>query len=192
RAVRRSSRPRFPGNAFVEVRRGLYTTRASTRASPCRVVSPTMAAARFLKSPSEPSGFPRPDQPEVAFVGRRNSGKSSVINGSTGVRKLARVSKTPGRTQLINFFEAGSGRRIVDLPGYGFAKVAPEVRKRWRSLLDGYLRDRPNLRGLVVTIDIRRGVTELDRTMLDWAEALGLSTLLLLTKADKVSRNDAA
>lgn len=151
-----------------------------------------MAAARFLKSASEPSGFLRPDEPEVAFVGRSNSGKSSAINAITGVRKLARVSKTPGRTQLINFFEAGSGRRIVDLPGYGFAKVAPEVRKRWRSLLDGYLRDRPNLRGLVVTIDIRRGVTELDRTMLDWAEALGLSTLLLLTKADKVSRNEAA
>ena len=151
-----------------------------------------MVAAKFLTSASDPSGFLRPDEPEVAFVGRSNSGKSSAINAITGVRKLARVSKTPGRTQLINFFEAGPGRRIVDLPGYGFAKVAPEVRQRWRTLLDGYLRGRPNLRGLVVTIDIRRGVTELDRTMLDWAEALGLSTLLLLTKADKVSRNDAA
>src|SRR5690554_1529930 len=149
-------------------------------------------AAKFLTSASSPGGFPRDEVPEVAFVGRSNSGKSSAINAITGVRKLARVSKTPGRTQLINFFEAGPGRRIVDLPGYGFAKVAPEVRQRWRTLLDGYLRGRPNLRGLVVTIDIRRGVTELDRTMLDWAEALGLSTLLLLTKADKVSRNEAA
>ena len=151
-----------------------------------------MATARFLTSASDPSGFLEPDQPEVAFVGRSNSGKSSAINAITGVRKLARVSKTPGRTQLINFFEAGPRRRIVDLPGYGFAKVSPEVRNRWRTLLDGYLQGRPNLRGLVVTIDIRRGVTELDRTMLGWAEALGLPTLLLLTKSDKVSRNEAA
>jgi len=151
-----------------------------------------MAAAKFLTSASDPSGFLRPDEPEVAFVGRSNSGKSSAINAVTGARKLARVSKTPGRTQLINFFEAAPGRRIVDLPGYGFARVAPEVRQRWRRLLEAYLSGRPNLRGLVVTMDIRRGVTELDRTMLDWAEALGLPTLLLLTKADKVSRNEAA
>src|SRR5690606_16152343 len=116
----------------------------------------------------------------------------SAINVLTGARKLARVSKTPGRTQLVNFFEVAPGRRIVDLPGYGFAKVAPEVRQRWRGLLEGYLGGRPNLRGLVVTMDIRRGVTELDRTMLHWAESLGLRTLLLLTKADKVSRNEAA
>jgi GTP-binding protein len=151
-----------------------------------------MAAAKFLKSASDPSGFPEPDEPEIAFVGRSNSGKSSAINVLTGARKLARVSKTPGRTQLVNFFEVAPGRRIVDLPGYGFAKVAPEVRQRWRGLLEGYLGGRPNLRGLVVTMDIRRGVTELDRTMLDWAESLGLPTLLLLTKADKVSRNEAA
>lgn len=151
-----------------------------------------MVAAKFLTSASDPSGFLRPDEPEVAFVGRSNSGKSSAINAITGTRKLARVSKTPGRTQLINFFEAGPGRRIVDLPGYGFARVTPEVRKRWRSLLEGYLQGRPNLRGLVVTLDIRRGVTDLDRTMLDWAASLGLPTLLLLTKADKVSRNEAA
>lgn len=151
-----------------------------------------MAAAKFLTSASDPSGFLRPDEPEVAFVGRSNSGKSSAINAITGARKLARVSKTPGRTQLINFFEAAPGRRIVDLPGYGFARVAPEVRVRWRGLLEAYLGGRPNLRGLVLTLDIRRGVTELDRIMLDWAHALGLPTLLLLTKADKVSRNEAA
>src|SRR5690606_8750978 len=151
-----------------------------------------MVAAKFLTSASDPSGFLRPDEPEVAFVGRSNSGKSSAINAITGTRKLARVSKTPGRTQLINFFEAGPGRRIVDLPGYGFARVTPEVRKRWRALLEAYLAGRPNLRGLVVTMDIRRGVTDLDRTMLEWAASLGLPTLLLLTKADKVSRGEAA
>lgn len=151
-----------------------------------------MAVAKFLTSASDPSGFPPPDAPEVAFVGRSNSGKSSAINVVTGAKKLARVSKTPGRTQLVNFFELGPGRRIVDLPGYGFARVAPEVRKRWRALLEAYLGGRPSLRGLVVTIDIRRGVTELDRTMLDWAGAIGLPILLLLTKADKVSRNEAA
>jgi len=151
-----------------------------------------MPPAKFLTSASDPSGFPRPDAPEVAFVGRSNSGKSSAINVVTGARKLARVSKTPGRTQLVNFFELTPGRRIVDLPGYGFARVAPDVRSRWRALLEAYLGKRPNLRGLVVTMDIRRGVTELDRTMLEWAGSLGLPTLLLLTKADKVSRNEAA
>src|SRR5690606_17245955 len=100
--------------------------------------------------------------------------------------------KTPGRTQLVNFFEVAPGRRVVDLPGYGFAKVAPSVREHWRGLIDAYLRRRPNLKGLCVTLDIRRGVTELDRTMLDWAESLRLPLLLLLTKADKVSRNEAA
>lgn len=151
-----------------------------------------MTAAKFLTSASAPAGFPRDDVPEVAFVGRSNSGKSSAINAVTGAKKLARVSKTPGRTQLVNFFEVGPGRRVVDLPGYGFAKVAPSVRERWRGLLEAYLGRRPNLKGLVVTLDIRRGVTDLDRLMLDWAESLGLPMLLLLTKADKVSRNEAA
>src|SRR5690606_29565819 len=151
-----------------------------------------MATARFLTSAADPSGFPDPHQPEVAFVGRSNSGKSSAINALVGARKLARVSKTPGRTQLINFFELPGGRRIVDLPGYGFARAAPEVRRRWRGLLEGYLAGRACLRGLVITLDIRRGLTELDRTMIDWTRSLGLPMLLLLTKADKVSRNEAA
>ena len=151
-----------------------------------------MAAAKFLTSASEPSGFPRDDVAEIAFVGRSNSGKSSAINVVTGARKLARVSKTPGRTQLVNFFEVGPGRRIVDLPGYGFAKVAPEVRKHWRALLEAYLGGRPNVLGLGINMDIRRGVTELDRTMLEWSESFDLPTVVLLTKADKVSRNEAA
>jgi GTP-binding protein len=150
-----------------------------------------MPAAEFLKSAADPRGFPPDDCGEVAFVGRSNSGKSSAINAVTGARKLARVSKTPGRTQLINFFSFGPGRRLVDLPGYGFARVAPAVRQRWRGLLEAYLADRRGLRGIVITIDARRGVMDLDTAMIDWAESLSLPMLLLLTKADKLSRGQA-
>jgi GTP-binding protein len=151
-----------------------------------------LPVAQFLKSASDPSGFPPDDCAEVAFVGRSNSGKSSAINAVTGARKLARVSKTPGRTQLINFFSCGAGRRLVDLPGYGFARAAPAVRQRWRGLLEAYLSNRSGLRGIVITIDARRGIMELDETMIDWAESLELPMMLLLTKADKLSRNQAA
>ena len=150
-----------------------------------------MPDVKFLTSASAPAGFPPDDADEVAFVGRSNSGKSSAINAVTGVRKLARVSKTPGRTQLINFFELSAGRRIVDLPGYGFAKVPPAVRERWRGLLESYLVGRRGLRGVVITVDIRRGLTDLDRTMIDWAASLDLPMLLLLTKADKMSRSES-
>jgi GTP-binding protein len=147
-----------------------------------------MSAATFIKSASDPRGFPPDDAVEVAFVGRSNSGKSSAVNAVTGVRKLARVGKTPGRTQLVNFFAVGPGRRVVDLPGYGFARVAPEVRDRWRALLEAYFESRRGLRGIVLTVDARRGLMELDETMIDWAAALDLPVLLLLTKADKLSR----
>lgn len=150
-----------------------------------------MPVAEFLKSASDPRGFPADDCPEVAFVGRSNSGKSSAINAVTGARKLARVSKTPGRTQLINFFSFGPDRRLVDLPGYGFARVAPDVRQRWRGLLEAYFAGRRQLRGIVITIDARRGIMDLDAAMIDWAESLGLPMLLLLTKADKLSRAQA-
>lgn len=151
-----------------------------------------MPSARFIKSAAEPRGFPPDDAAEVAFVGRSNSGKSSAINAVTGVRKLARVSKTPGRTQLINFFDLAPGRRLVDLPGYGFARVPAEVRGRWRGLLEAYFAGRRGLRGVVVTVDIRRGLKELDEAMIEWAAALRLPVLLLLTKADKLGRGAAA
>lgn len=151
-----------------------------------------MCAANFIKSASEPKGFPPDDAAEVAFVGRSNSGKSSALNAVTGVRKLARVSKTPGRTQLVNFFEVAAGRRVVDLPGYGFARVAPEIQRRWRGLLEAYFGSRRGLRGIVLTADVRRGLKELDETMIEWAAALGLPVLLLLTKADKLSRGAVA
>jgi GTP-binding protein len=146
----------------------------------------------FLKSAANRGDFPDDRGREVAFVGRSNSGKSSAINALVGVRKLARVSKTPGRTQLLNFFELGAEQRVVDLPGYGFARVPPAVRERWRHLVDDYFTGRRSLVGLIVTIDIRRGPSTLDRAMLAWAAKLDVGALVLLTKADKLSRGAGA
>ncbi|HUO66100.1 MAG TPA: ribosome biogenesis GTP-binding protein YihA/YsxC [Gammaproteobacteria bacterium] len=140
----------------------------------------------FIKSAAAPADFPPDDGREVAFVGRSNSGKSTALNLLAGVRKLARVSKTPGRTQLVNFFGVGEERRLVDLPGYGFARVVPGTQERWRELIETYLTTRRSLVGLIVTIDIRRGITDLDDALLHWLEPLGLHVGLLLTKADKL------
>jgi GTP-binding protein len=142
----------------------------------------------FLKSAASPKDFPSDTGREVAFVGRSNSGKSTAINLIAGVRKLARVSKTPGRTQLINFFELAPEKRLVDLPGYGFARVAPDMKDRWRGLLEAYVASRRSLVGLMVTVDIRRGLTELDEQLLAWLRRHELPVAMLLTKADKLSR----
>jgi len=145
--------------------------------------------AVFIKSAARPADFPPDTGREVAFVGRSNSGKSTAVNVITGARKLARVSKTPGRTQLLNFFSFGEERRLVDLPGYGFARVAPDVQALWRRSLEAYLSTRASLKGLVVTMDIRRGMTPLDDTLLRWLEPRQLMPVaVLLTKADKLSR----
>lgn len=151
-----------------------------------------MATPVFLKSAVRPLDFPPDEGREVAVAGRSNSGKSSAINALLGVNKLARTSKTPGRTQLVNFFGLTQSARIVDLPGYGFARVPPEVRERWRDMIEGYFAARTSLAGLVVTVDIRRDLTELDVAMLQFANDLDLETLVLLTKADKLSRGAAA
>ena len=148
-----------------------------------------MTTAVFLKSAASPADFPADAGREVAFVGRSNSGKSTAVNVVTGARKLARVSKTPGRTQLLNFFSFGEGRRLVDLPGYGFARAAPEVQARWEKSLEAYLSSRASLAGLIVTMDIRRGMTRLDELLLRWLESRReLPVAVLLTKADKLSR----
>jgi GTP-binding protein len=147
-----------------------------------------VSTAVFIKSAASPADFPPDTGREVAFVGRSNSGKSTAVNLLTGARKLARVSKTPGRTQLINFFSLGEDRRLVDLPGYGFARVRPDVQARWQRLLETYLRDRASLIGLVMTIDVRRGVTQLDDQLLRWLEPRELPVAILLTKADKLKR----
>jgi GTP-binding protein len=144
--------------------------------------------ARFIKSAAGAEGFPDDSGREVAFVGRSNSGKSSAINRITGQSGLARVSKTPGRTQLVNFFELGSGQRLVDLPGYGFARVPDAVRAEWRGLVDAYFRARQSLAGLFLTVDIRRGLNDGDRQMLAWAAEIECPVVVLLTKSDKLSR----
>ena len=148
-----------------------------------------VSTAVFIKSAASPADFPADTGREVAFVGRSNSGKSTAVNALTGSRKLARVSKTPGRTQLLNFFSLGEDRRLVDLPGYGFARVGPEVQARWRRSLETYLSERASLVGLVVTMDIRRGMTPLDEQLLRWLEPRELPVGVLLTKADKVGRS---
>jgi len=145
----------------------------------------------FIKSAAMPADFPADVGREVAFVGRSNSGKSTALNLVAGVRNLARVSKTPGRTQLANFFEVAAERRLVDLPGYGFAHVTPATKERWRRMIEAYLTGRESLVGLILTMDIRRGITELDEQLLGWLEPLDLAVGVLLTKADKLSRNAA-
>lgn len=142
----------------------------------------------FILSAAAPAQFPPPLAPEVAFAGRSNAGKSSALNAITGRRNLARTSKTPGRTQLINFFRLGNETgRLVDLPGYGFARVPEAVRGRWRGLIESYLRGRDTLRGVVLLMDIRHPLTEFDEQMLAWCASLDLPCHCLLTKADKLS-----
>jgi len=144
------------------------------------------AETRFLTSAAHLERLPEPDRPEVAFAGRSNAGKSSALNRICGQKQLARVSKTPGRTQLLNFFEL-PGARLVDLPGYGYAKVPPEVRRDWGKLVTGYIEVRENLRGLVLIMDCRHPLTDFDRQMLGWAAAQRLPCHILLTKADKLT-----
>ncbi|MCC2595977.1 ribosome biogenesis GTP-binding protein YihA/YsxC [Pusillimonas sp. MFBS29] len=148
--------------------------------------------ASFTVSAARLDQLPPPTTAEVCFVGRSNSGKSSAINVLTNQRRLAFSSKTPGRTRLINLFgipdpvEQGAFLGfLVDLPGYGYASVAREAREEWADVLGGYLRTRSSLAGIVMLIDIRRGVTELDRRLADWIAPTGTPVLALLTKADK-------
>lgn len=148
-------------------------------------------ATHFLTSVHEFSQLPPDEGQEVAFAGRSNAGKSSALNTLTQQRSLARISKTPGRTQLINFFEVETGRYLVDLPGYGYAKVPEAVRRHWQALLERYLRERNALRGLFLLMDIRHPLTPLDRQLLDWCEYRGLPSHILLTKADKLKRGPA-
>lgn len=150
--------------------------------------SPDFRNTSFLTSAAGPEGFPAPAGPEIAFAGRSNAGKSSALNAITGLKGLARTSKTPGRTQLINFFDTPGGR-LVDLPGYGFAKVPEAVKARWRGLMEAYLNEREPLAGLVVVMDIRHPLKPFDEQMLAWAAHAELPVHVLLTKADKLTRN---
>jgi GTP-binding protein len=144
--------------------------------------------AEFLTSANTPSQFVPDRGAEVAFAGRSNAGKSSAINAILGRRGLARTSKTPGRTQLVNFFAVGEGVRVTDLPGYGYARVPDEVRAHWGKLMDSYFRQRQSLSGLFIVMDVRRPLTDFDQGMLGWAAEAGCPVHILLTKADKLSR----
>jgi len=148
-------------------------------------------STRFLTSVSEPGQLPLDTGREVAFAGRSNAGKSSALNALTGQRQLARISKTPGRTQMLNYFEITPGHHLVDLPGYGYAKVPDAIRRRWQQALEHYLRQRRALVGLILLVDIRRQLTALDHQLLDWSAWRPLPVHLLLTKADKLNRGPA-
>lgn len=147
--------------------------------------------AQFYISADKLSDLPPPVGIEIAFAGRSNSGKSSAINTLANRNRLAFVSKTPGRTQLINYFSLGNDRFLVDLPGYGYAEVPEKVRLHWQSVLSRYLMERESLGGLVLIMDIRRPLTPLDRQMLDWFLPTGKPVHILLTKTDKLSKQQA-
>ena len=141
----------------------------------------TVSATQLSQLPPD-SGF------EVAFAGRSNAGKSSAINTITGIKALARISKTPGRTQMINFFHLDDERSMVDLPGYGYAKVPEKMKLKWQATLSKYLETRQSLRGLMLMMDIRHPLKNFDLQMLDWAKQAELPIHILLTKSDKLGR----
>jgi GTP-binding protein len=144
----------------------------------------------FLVSAGITGGMPSPDLPELAFAGRSNVGKSSAINALANRKRLAFVSKTPGRTQTINFFDLGGSARLVDLPGYGYARVPQEVRAQWDQLVGGYLGSRQSLAGIVVLMDARRPFTPHDEHLLQWLRPSGRRLLVLLSKCDQLPRSE--
>ncbi len=150
-----------------------------------------LAKAAYSLSVHDPRELPPPGVPELAFAGRSNAGKSSAINALTGRRRLAFVSKTPGRTQLINFFSLGDAAFLVDLPGYGYAGVPAEVQRHWDTLVGGYIAERDSLAGVVVVMDARHPLTALDRRLIEWLRDAGRPVHALLTKSDKISRQAA-
>ena len=147
--------------------------------------------AHFLQSATTPDTLPPELGFEVAFAGRSNSGKSSTLNRLCQQKSLARTSKTPGRTQLINFFSLPEGKFLVDLPGYGYAKVPEKVKLKWQKFIESYLTQRFTLRGLVIVMDIRRPMLEHDLNMLAWADARNLAVHIVLNKSDKLKHGQA-
>ena len=147
--------------------------------------------ARFLLSVPDPQQAPSDTGVEVAFAGRSNAGKSSALNALTQRKSLARTSKTPGRTQHLVFFELDGERRLVDLPGYGYAKVPEKVRRQWGQAMETYFTNRQSLRGLILVMDVRHPLTEFDTQMLQWCQHAGMRVHILLTKADKLKRGPA-
>jgi GTP-binding protein len=150
----------------------------------------TFSNATFLRAVGQAADLLPPGPPEIAFAGRSNVGKSSAINALLGRHRLARFSKTPGRTQTINFYDTGEGQRLVDLPGYGYARVPKPLREQWGQLVGAYLHDREALAAVVVVMDARHPLTPLDLQLLGWLK--GPRILALLSKADKLSRAEQA
>ncbi len=154
-------------------------------------IAATLQRARFLIGARKAAQFPSDEGSEVAFAGRSNAGKSSALNAVAGLRSLARTSKTPGRTREINFFDLDDARRLVDLPGYGYARVSDEERRRWARTVEQYLEARRSLRGLVLVMDVRHPFTDFDERFLAWCHGLHRPVHVLLTKADKLSKSRA-
>jgi GTP-binding protein len=149
-----------------------------------------ISSARFVKSAKQANDFPKDRKPEIAFCGRSNSGKSSLLNALTNSQGLARTSSSPGRTQLINFFLVDGQTYYVDLPGYGYAKVPKGIRDTWGEMVEGYLRNREPLKLAIMLVDSRIPPTDSDQTMKEWLDHFGIPNLVVLTKSDKISRNE--
>ena len=145
-------------------------------------------SAEFILSASSPWQFPPPTLPEIAFAGRSNVGKSTLINSLLNRKKLVKTSSTPGKTQLINFFNINDKFHFVDLPGYGFAKVPENVRKQWQRLIESYLQERESLRNVVLIVDSRHGPTAQDRQLKDWLDYYERPVLIVASKVDKLKR----
>jgi GTP-binding protein len=165
--------------------------RAPRKAADCTLAVVQFPNVRFLLSVANVEQFPADIGREVAFAGRSNSGKSSAINAIMARNGLARTSKTPGRTKLLNFFEVQDGRRIVDLPGYGYAQASPVEKAQWTALIDS-LPGRESIAGLFLIVDIRRGIIEQDLQLIEWASAAGWQVHALLTKSDKLNQRERA
>jgi len=150
-----------------------------------------ITTVKFIKSATHPAHYPDSDLPEVAFAGRSNVGKSSLINALVNRKNIAKTSGTPGKTRLINFFLINDRLSFVDLPGYGFAKVSSEVKKSWGPMIETYLKERKNLRLVVVILDMRRDPSKDDISLVDWLSHYNRPVIFIVTKADKLSKNQA-
>lgn len=148
-----------------------------------------VTSAKFLKSATEPSQYPGESNPEIAFAGRSNVGKSSLINTLLNRKRLARTSAVPGKTQLINFFTINDRLSFVDLPGYGYAKVPLSVKKTWGPMVERYLKERKNLCLVILIIDIRRDPSDDDLALIEWLHHYDVNFIYVLTKVDKLSKN---